>query len=258
LLNRKIYPEEAERIIKKKKKRIVERIPVEYITHEAYYLGRYFYVDENVLVPRSLMSSQFTFFLEKVVWKNYRVLDLCAGSGCIGITLALLNPHIQVSLVDISSLALKVAQKNIQKMHLEDRVHCINSDLFENVHEKYDLIITNPPYVTQEEYRDQPEEVKNEPILALVAKEDGLAIVNRILKDAKKYLNPEGLLIAEVGYLGAKNLKKKYPELPLRWYKCRSTLGDSPQIDWFIPFVEWIIRYTGYLDSIFTIKASSL
>ncbi|MBV8803278.1 MAG: HemK family protein methyltransferase, partial [Gammaproteobacteria bacterium] len=130
-LNLKITAQKAEKIIILFEKRISERIPVEYLTHEAYYLGNTFFVNENVLIPRSIMNTRFKDFLAGISWENHHVLDLCTGSGCIGISLALLHPFIKVDLVDISPKALEVASINIQKYSLQDRVRCIQSDLFE-------------------------------------------------------------------------------------------------------------------------------
>jgi ribosomal protein L3 glutamine methyltransferase len=131
-LESKLTEVEIFKIINLFEKRIVERLPVEYITNEAWYNGYKFYVNENVLVPRSLMAKKFNDFIEKIKWKNYRVLDLCTGSGCIGITLALLNSKLNVDLVDISDKALEVTQKNIDIFKLHNRVKCFQSDVFEN------------------------------------------------------------------------------------------------------------------------------
>lgn len=227
-LNKKITENEAAGIIQLFEKRIAERIPVEYVTQESTYLGYKYYVNKNVLVPRSLMNTQYEDFLKKVTWQNYRVLDMCAGSGCIGITLAHLNPKITVDLADISPQALEVAQINIKNHHMEARVKCIQGDLFENIHDKYDLIISGPPYVPESEYRQQPQEVKNEPKIALTSGVDGLDFIRRLLAQAKDYLNPDGLLIVETGYTAPKYMKKQYPNIPFKWYKCRSTLGYDP------------------------------
>jgi len=209
-------------------KRIVERIPVEYITHEANYLGRSFYVNEHVLVPRSLMNTRFQEFLSEVSWSSKRVLDLCTGSGCIGISLALLKPDIQVDLADISSQALQVAAINIKRHDLENRVRCIQGNLFENIRDQYDLIITNPPYVSTAEYRRGPWEFKNEPRLALESGEEGLDLIHQILQNASKYLTPQGKLVAEVGFPAAKRLKWRYPRLPFKWYTYRKSSGKTP------------------------------
>jgi ribosomal protein L3 glutamine methyltransferase len=207
--------------------RIARRIPIAYITHETRYSNYVFYVNEHVLVPRSIMNTRFEDFLKMVQWQNYRVLDLCTGSGCIGISLALLHPGITVDLVDISPEALEVAHINIQKYQLENRVQPIQSNLFENLNTKYDLIITNPPYVSEKDYEKAPEEFKQEPKIALTASQDGLGIIDKIVNQAKNYLNPEGLLIAEVGYLSAKLIKKQYKKIPLTWYGYRRPDGSQ-------------------------------
>jgi ribosomal protein L3 glutamine methyltransferase len=250
-LDKKIAVNQAQDIFILFEQRINKRVPVEYITHETYYLGQKFYVNENVLVPRSLMKTQFKDFLAKVQWENYRVLDLCSGSGCIGISLALMHPKIKVDLADISDKALQVAQINIKNFGLEASVKCLQSDLFENIQDKYDLIITNPPYVPQNEYQAQPAEVKNEPKIALEAGTDGLDIVKKIMARAKDHLNPKGLLIAEVGYSGASFMKKKYPTVPFQWLICRSSTEKET-------LIETLIRWTGLLDSIFICEAKAL
>lgn len=208
-------------------KRIEQKIPVEYITHEAEYLGRSFYVNEHVLVPRSIMNTRFSDFLKAAHWENNRVLDLCAGSGCIGITLALMAPHIRVDLADISAEALAVAQMNINRYRLNDRVQCIQSDVFDQISGKYDLIITNPPYVSEREYQQSPDEFKNEPKIALASGKEGLDVVHRIMSQAKVHLNTQGHLIAEVGYTAAKRIKKQYPDVKLQWFKYRRPSGKE-------------------------------
>ncbi|MGE3319110.1 MAG: 50S ribosomal protein L3 N(5)-glutamine methyltransferase [Candidatus Berkiella sp.] len=222
-----ITKQQAARIIELFERRIADRIPVEYMTNEAWYLGRKFYVNENVLVPRSIMNMRFQEFLNETHWENYRVLDLCTGSGCIGITLALLNPNITVDLVDLSPKALAVARRNIELHQLQDRVNCIESDVFNNVTQKYDLIISNPPYVSTREYNATPKEFKNEPKMALECGKDGLDIIHRILKEAKSYLNPHGKLIAEIGYPAAARVKKQYSKIPFKWYKYRNPQGKE-------------------------------
>lgn len=250
-LNKIISEQETEMILKLYERRIRERVPVEYITQETYYSGNKFYVNNNVLVPRSLMNTQFSDFLNKVRWENYRVLDLCTGSGCIGITLALMNPNLKVDLVDISPDALEVAQINIENNKLDSRVKIIQSNLFENIHEKYDLIISNPPYVSEKEYYAQPLEVKNEPKIALLAGVDGADLVNKIITQSKSYLNPQGLLICEVGYACANLLKKRYKHLPIEWRQARAP-GEKE------PILDKVIRWTGLLDSLFLCNANDL
>lgn len=221
----------AKNIIQLFERRIADRIPVEYLTNEARYLDYRFYVNEHVLIPRSLMNTRFRDFLNETTWHNYRVLDLCTGSGCIGISLALLHPDITVDLADISSDALAVAAKNIAKHGLSNRVHCIQSNVFANIKDQYDLIISNPPYVSKAEYNRCPKEFKREPKLALESGRDGLDLIRQILKNAKDYLNPDGKLIVEVGMPAVKRIKKHYRHIPFKWYKYRTPAGGvSPFI----------------------------
>lgn len=242
-LNQTLTESQTVAILTLIEKRIAQRIPVEYITQEADYLGHTFYVNEHVLVPRSIMSTRFEDFLQLVPWQNYRVLDLCTGSGCIGISLALLNSTIKVDLADISEEALKVAKINITKYALGNRVKTIQSDIFENIHEKYDLIITNPPYVSAKDYQKIPLEFKNEPKLALESGKDGLDCIDKILMQAKNHLTPNGLLIAEVGYASAKLIKKRYKKLPLTWFGYRRPNGKE----------SWLA-----MDGIFLCQAKTL
>lgn len=226
-LEKILLPEQTLKILYIFERRIAKRIPVEYITHQATYLSHDFYINQHVLVPRSIMSTRFQDFLTLCTWQNYRVLDLCTGSGCIGISLALLHPNLIIDLVDISAEALAVANINIQKHGLTHRVKTIQSNLFQNVASKYDLIITNPPYVSTKDYQNTPLEFKNEPTIALEAGKDGLKLIHPILSQAKPYLNPEGLLIAEVGYASAKLIKKHYKNIPLTWFKYRRPNGKE-------------------------------
>ncbi len=225
LLDRGLSEQEVLAVFILFERRIAERIPVEYLTQEAEYLGNYFYVNEQVLVPRSLMSTRFTDFISAFPWSTGRVLDLCTGSGCIGLSLALLDSRIQVDLADLSFEALKVAARNIHRHGLEERARCIQGNLFENIHGRYDLIISNPPYVASAHYRRGPLEFKNEPRMALEAGADGLDVVRRILREAKAYLNPAGKLIMEVGFPAAKRVKREFRKLPLKWYTYRKPNG---------------------------------
>lgn len=254
-LDKIITKEQAQEIIKLYKRRITERVPLEYITNEAYYLGHKFYVNEHVLVPRSLMNTRFSDFLKQIKWTNHKVLDLCTGSGCIGITLALLNKDIEVDLADISEEALAVAKINIDAYQLQSRVKSIRTNLFEVLDSetklpKYDLIISNPPYLTDKEYQGQPLEIKHEPELALRGGKTGLDLIEKILDQAKAHLNPEGILIVEVGHSAAKLLKKKYRHIPIKWYKSR----PAGKVD----ILDKILEKLGLLDSIFVCRAQDL
>lgn len=228
---------QAKIIIDLFEKRISKRMPVEYLTHESWYLGNKFYVNPDVLVPRSLMNARFRDFLNNTIWENYRVLDLCTGSGCIGISLALLNKKIKVDLADISMPALQVANKNIDEYNLQDRVQCIQSDLFMNIQKKYDLIITNPPYVSKKDYLSAPPEFKNEPREALEAGSDGLLIIKKLILEAGKYLNPNGKLIAEVGVETAKKIKKQFPKIRFKWYKYKRLPENETTLNRFLDII---------------------
>ena len=211
--------EERERVIALIQRRIDERLPLPYLTGEAWFAGLRFLVDTQVLIPRSpiaeLIEQGFAPWL--AADRIERVLDLCTGSGCIGIATAVYLPESEVDLVDISTAALAVCEKNIQLYDLSDRVKAIESDLFASLPPaRYDLIVSNPPYVGASEMSDLPREYHHEPVLALQAEEAGLAIVKRILRDAPRYLAPDGVLIIEVGN-SAHLLQETYPEIPFIW-----------------------------------------
>ncbi|MFM8453762.1 MAG: 50S ribosomal protein L3 N(5)-glutamine methyltransferase [Gammaproteobacteria bacterium] len=228
----KIKPEDLDKIFENFEKRIEQRLPVEYITQEAWYFGNFFHVNPHVLIPRSIMATRFEDFLSEIQWQNYRVLDLCTGSGCIGISLALMHPKLKIDLLDISEAALAIAQKNINYYNLQDRVKIIQSNLFENLNpenpgQQYDFIISNPPYVPMSEYQKIPAEFKQEPKMALEAGIDGLNIIDKILEQAGNFLNPTGQLIVETGFTTAKKIKKKYKHLNLSWFKYRHPQGKE-------------------------------
>ena len=200
-------------------RRIGERRPVAYLTGEAWFAGLAFKVDERVLVPRSpiaeLIQNGFTPWLDGRDVR--RALDLCTGSGCIGIAMAAHNPDWQVDLADISDGALELARENIRIQHVGDRVRAIKSDLFAGLKgEVYDLIVSNPPYVTEQEYAELPPEYRHEPALGLTAGPDGLDFALRILRDAPAHLSEDGLLIVEVGE-SERALTQLLPQVPFIW-----------------------------------------
>jgi len=200
-------------------RRITQRIPAPYLVQEAWFCGLPFYVDERVIIPRSpigeLIESKFTPWLDGR--SAIRVLDLCCGSGCLGIATALAFPGSQVDLVDISPDALDVAGINVRKHELGDSVSCINSNLFDGLGSRsYDLIISNPPYVDAQDLNDMPMEFAHEPKLALTGGNDGLDIVAKILAEAKNYLHGGGVLVMEVGNTAAA-LQASYPSMPFIW-----------------------------------------
>jgi len=199
--------------------RMSQRIPAPYLTHEAWFAGIPFYIDARVLVPRSPMAElildQFQPWIELRRLRN--VLDMGTGSGCIAIATALNLPWVKVDATDVSAEALAVAQLNIDKHAVSDRVYLIQSDLFEQLPKKfYDVIISNPPYVDAHDMSMLPNEFQHEPALGLTAGDDGLDCVRRILHHAADYLQPHGILIVEVGN-SAEALEMAYPEVPFTW-----------------------------------------
>jgi len=198
-------------------RRIRERVPMAYLLGEAWFAGLPFHVDQRALIPRSpiaeLILQQFQPLLTAA---PETVLDLCTGSGCIGIATALVFPDARVDLSDISAEALQLAKKNIKRHGLQSRVHAVHSDLFAGLHGKYDLIVSNPPYVSAQEVADLPPEYQCEPSLGLLSDDDGLAIPLRILREAADYLSDNGLLILELGYTWTL-LAERYPHLPVVW-----------------------------------------
>lgn len=201
------------------KRRVQDRTPLAYLTHEAWFCELQFYVDNRVLVPRSpiaeLITSQFEPWVDP--GKLRYVLDMCTGSGCIAIATAYALPEATVDAVDISQDALDVAEINVTQHDMAEQVNLIKSDLFENLEgRKYDLIVTNPPYVDADEMASLPNEYHQEPELGLASGDDGLDAIRIILKQAANYLTPEGALIAEVG-ASEEALQNAYPEVPFMW-----------------------------------------
>ncbi|XKM14130.1 50S ribosomal protein L3 N(5)-glutamine methyltransferase [Orbaceae bacterium ac157xtp] len=218
--------------------RIENHIPTPYLTQRAWFCGHEFYVDERVLIPRSpmaeLIQNQFTGIID---FEPRNILDLCTGSGCIGIACAYQYPEAEVDLADISQDALEVAEINVQAHQLQHRVMPIWSDLFDNLPDvQYDLIITNPPYVDEEDMSDLPQEFLVEPELALASGKDGLDIVKRILKESANHLTKFGVLICEVGN-SMVALQEQYPNIPFKWITFKNG-GDGVFVLTKRPLIE--------------------
>lgn len=218
-LDSRLTPDEKATVVDLLRRRIEERKPAPYLTHEAWFGGLSYFVNENVLIPRSpiaeLAERGFAPWLDAE--RVERVLDLCTGSGCIAIACAHGLPNATVDAVDISQMALEVARINIARHHMEERVEAIESDLFDGLGGRhYDLIVSNPPYVGREEMSSLPVEYRSEPTLALASGEEGLDAVERILSEAADHLSPDGILVVEVGN-SADALIERYPEVPFLW-----------------------------------------
>lgn len=203
--------------------RINDKKPVPYITHRAMFMGLEFYVDERVLVPRSpimeLIDKQFQPYRQQ---PTHAVLDLCCGSACIGIASAYMLPDAEVIVSDIDDAAIEVANLNITKHDMDNQVTAIQSDLFEHLAGyRFDIIVSNPPYVDSDTVANLPEEFLHEPEIGLGSGDDGLDITRRILREAINYLNEDGLLIVEVG-ASWDLLEAAYPDVVFHWHTFHS------------------------------------
>lgn len=220
LLDAKLTTEEKKELLRLFKLRIEDRIPLPYLVHKAFFADLEFYVDERVLIPRSpmaeLIENHFQPWIEPD--KVERILDLCTGSGCIAIAMAYAFPEAVVDASDISSDVLAVAYINREKHNLETQVNLIESDLYSQIPpNKYDIIVSNPPYVGEADMAAVPPEYRHEPKLALVGGgQDGLDLVEKMLRAAPRYLTPNGILVIEVGE-SEQALIERYPEVPFLW-----------------------------------------
>lgn len=219
-LDARLIADEKKALLALLKQRVDERIPVAYLTHEAWLGDFSFYVDERVIVPRSFIAELIReqlapWMADTKIVTN--VLDLCTGSGCLAILAAHAFPDAIVDAVDISPAALEVAQRNVADYGLQNRINLIKSDIFSNLAGKqYDVIISNPPYVDAPSMTALPPEYRHEPQLALGSGVDGLDATREILKHAADYLNPNGLLVVEIGH-NRSTLETAYPNLPFTW-----------------------------------------
>ncbi|WP_448912151.1 50S ribosomal protein L3 N(5)-glutamine methyltransferase [Haemophilus sputorum] len=214
---------EKERVIRLIETRLGTRQPVAYLTNSAWFCGSEFYVDERTIVPRSpigeLIMQKFAGLIDH---EPKRILDMCTGSGCIAIACAQQFLEAEVDAVDLSLDALDVAQINIERHGLAERVFPISSDLFNDIpQDKYDLIVTNPPYVDEEDLDDMPQEFHFEPEMSLGSGADGLDITKRILAQAADYLTDNGVLVCEVGN-SMVHLIEQFPTVPFNWIEFKN------------------------------------
>jgi len=227
-LDARLLPEEVDEILGVLSRRVQERLPAAYITREAWLADHRFYVDERVIVPRShiaeLISERFAAWLpdpDSVL----RALDLCTGSGCLAVVLAHAFPDAQIDACDLSPQALAVARRNVQDYGLEGRIELLESDLFAGLGgRKYDLIVSNPPYVTAASMRALPTEYRKEPELALAGGEDGLDVVRGILAQARPHLSGRGILVVEVGD-AREQVEAALPDYGFTWLE--TSAGDG-------------------------------
>ena len=232
-LDARITESERKHLAHLLERRISERIPTAYLLREAWLQGFKFYVDERVIVPRSFIAELLEDGLQ--AWIEYPELihsaaDICTGSGCLGVLLANAFPDAAIDVVDISKGAINVCNINIANYGLESRVQAIESDMFSALQDKtngckkYDLIISNPPYVDAPSMATLPREYQNEPQLALGSGADGLDHTHTILREAVKHLNDNGILVVEIGH-NRDALLDAYPDLPFTWLD--TTSGDE-------------------------------
>lgn len=218
LMSARLTSSEKTAIVELIIQRIETKKPAAYLTNLAYFADLPFYVNEDVLVPRSpigeLIKEQFK---NQVEFEPRRIMDLCTGSGCIAITCAYAFPEAEVDALDISPEALGVADENIHRLGVQDRVIPVQSDVFSGVEgQTYDLIVSNPPYVDAEDLADMPQEFHHEPEIGLGSGEDGLDITRVILRQAAQHLNDNGVLIVEVGN-SMIHLQSEFPHVPFNW-----------------------------------------
>ena len=227
-LAREADPAAVEKLVRE---RIEERTPAAYLLNEAWLSGLPFYVDRRVIVPRSHIAELLAQRLSP--WRRgplRRILDLCTGSGCLAILAARACPLALVDAAELSTAALAVARRNVATHGMERRVRLLRSDLFASLGEtRYDLIVTNPPYVSSDAMRRLPAEYRHEPGLALAAGRDGLDVVRRILAQAPAHLTKRGLLLCEIGD-GRRTVERAFPRLPFVWAKDEVFILDAASI----------------------------
>ncbi|MBS0425302.1 MAG: 50S ribosomal protein L3 N(5)-glutamine methyltransferase [Proteobacteria bacterium] len=227
-LDARVTEIECKQVLEIIERRVKDRIPAAYLTHEAWLGDFSFYVDERVIIPRSFIAESLQTQLSPWIIDPDHIttaLDLCTGSGCLAILMAHAFENVHIDAADISPQALAVAQKNVQDYGLQERISLIESDLFSALHGKsYDLIISNPPYVNAESMECLPQEYRHEPENALASGEDGLDATRQILRRAERHLSDDGILVVEIGH-NRGTLEQAFPQLPFIWLE--TSTGDG-------------------------------
>jgi len=218
VMSARLTQSERRQLVRLLERRIVHRVPVPYLVGEAWFAGRRYLAEPGVLIPRSpiaeLIAAEFAPWLSR---SPRRILDLGTGSGCIGIACAHAFPDAEVVLSDVDPAALALAARNVELHQVGDRVSIVRADVFDGLpHGTFDLIVSNPPYVNAADFARMPPEYRHEPAPALAAGADGLDVVHRILRGARRCLSDDGLLVGEVGSSAA-DLVAAYPHVPFVW-----------------------------------------
>jgi len=218
VLNQEVTTDQAKVFRQLCDRRVAERIPAPYLTSKAWFCGLEFFVDTRVIIPRSPISELvFHQFSPWLINQPDSLLDLCTGSGCIGIACAYEFDQAAVTISDICGEALEVARRNVEAHNLLDRVEIIKSDCFNGLDgRKFDLIVCNPPYVDSQEFAAMPSEYRHEPARAMLSGEDGLEFTRQLLREAIDHLNPQGILVVEVGH-SALALQQEFTAVPFIW-----------------------------------------
>ncbi|ARD23048.1 MULTISPECIES: 50S ribosomal protein L3 N(5)-glutamine methyltransferase [Shewanella] len=251
VVNSNLTSSEKHKIVELIIRRVRERLPVPYLTNKARFADLEFYVDERVLVPRSPIAEMINNGFSPWLYNKpvNRVMDLCTGSGCIAIACAYAFEDAEVDALDISEDALEVAQINIESLNVLDRVFPIQSDIFSAIPKgpQYDLIVSNPPYVDEQDIGDMPDEYHHEPAIGLASGRDGLDLTKRILANAADYLTPDGLLVVEVGN-SMVHLIEQFPDVPFTWVEFEFG-GDGVFVLTYDQLVENESLFAIYKDS---------
>ncbi|MEW5972982.1 MAG: 50S ribosomal protein L3 N(5)-glutamine methyltransferase [Pseudomonadota bacterium] len=245
-LDSRLTGTERTRLAELLRQRCIERVPTAYLVGKAWFAGLEFRADRRALVPRSplgeLIQQGFTPWVEAE--RIHSILDLCTGGGCIALACAHHLPQAKVDAVDLSLDALELARLNREKLGLEEQVELLEGDLFAPVAgRRYDLIVSNPPYVDARDMAELPPEYLHEPRMALAAGEDGLDIVRRILREAPQHLEPEGVLIVEVGN-SMEHVESTWPDVPFTWLSFEH--GEDGV---FLLSREQLVEYAGHFGS---------